>query len=59
MMGSMTAAEQQLLAAVDLDGDEIVCDLTHLDSMIQRLGRLNRLGRTKSTTCGGVAFPWW
>src|SRR5262245_20379221 len=34
---------------VDLDADEIVCDLTYLDSMIQRLGRLNRLGRTKST----------
>jgi CRISPR-associated endonuclease/helicase Cas3 len=34
---------------VDLDADEIVCDLTHLDSMIQRFGRLNRLGRTKST----------
>jgi CRISPR-associated endonuclease/helicase Cas3 len=34
---------------VDLDADEIVCDLTNLDSMIQRFGRLNRLGRTKST----------
>jgi CRISPR-associated endonuclease/helicase Cas3 len=34
---------------VDLDADEIVCDLTYLDSMIQRFGRLNRLGRTKST----------
>jgi CRISPR-associated endonuclease/helicase Cas3 len=34
---------------VDLDADEIVCDLTYLDSMIQRVGRLNRLGRTQST----------
>jgi CRISPR-associated endonuclease/helicase Cas3 len=34
---------------IDLDADEMVCDLTHLDSMIQRFGRLNRLGRTKST----------
>src|SRR5262249_46807736 len=34
---------------VDLDADEIVCDLTYLDSMVQRLGRLNRLGRTQST----------
>src|SRR5262245_25502686 len=34
---------------VDLDADEIVCDLTYLDSMIQRFGRLNRLGRTEST----------
>jgi CRISPR-associated endonuclease/helicase Cas3 len=34
---------------IDLDADEIVCDLTYLDSMIQRFGRLNRLGRTKST----------
>src|SRR6516225_5573120 len=34
---------------VDLDADEIVCDLSYLDSMIQRFGRLNRLGLTKST----------
>jgi CRISPR-associated endonuclease/helicase Cas3 len=34
---------------IDLDADELVCDLTYLDSMIQRIGRLNRLGRTKST----------
>jgi CRISPR-associated endonuclease/helicase Cas3 len=34
---------------IDLDADEIVCDLTYLDSMIQRFGRVNRLGRTKST----------
>jgi CRISPR-associated endonuclease/helicase Cas3 len=34
---------------IDLDADEIVCDLTYLDSMIQRFGRLNRLGRTNST----------
>jgi CRISPR-associated endonuclease/helicase Cas3 len=34
---------------VDLDADEIACDLTYLDSMIQRFGRLNRLGRTEST----------
>jgi CRISPR-associated endonuclease/helicase Cas3 len=33
---------------VDLDADEMVCDLTHLDSMIQRFGRVNRLGRTES-----------
>lgn len=29
---------------VDLDADHLVCDLTTLDSMIQRLGRVNRLG---------------
>jgi CRISPR-associated endonuclease/helicase Cas3 len=34
---------------VDLDADEIVCDLSHLDSMIQRFGRVNRLGQTEST----------
>ena len=28
----------------DLDADHMVCDLTTLDSMIQRLGRVNRLG---------------
>jgi CRISPR-associated endonuclease/helicase Cas3 len=31
---------------VDLDADHVVCDLTTLDSMIQRLGRVNRLGRS-------------
>jgi CRISPR-associated endonuclease/helicase Cas3 len=30
---------------VNLDADHLVCDLTTLDSMIQRLGRVNRLGR--------------
>jgi CRISPR-associated endonuclease/helicase Cas3 len=30
---------------IDLDGDDMVSDLTTLDSMIQRLGRVNRLGR--------------
>lgn len=29
---------------VDLDADNMVCDLTTLDSMIQRLGRVNRSG---------------
>ncbi|MCC7388535.1 MAG: type I-U CRISPR-associated helicase/endonuclease Cas3 [Phycisphaerales bacterium] len=29
---------------VDFDADHIVCDLTTLDSMAQRLGRVNRLG---------------
>ena len=29
---------------IDLDADDMVCDLTTLDSMIQRLGRVNRRG---------------
>jgi CRISPR-associated endonuclease/helicase Cas3 len=29
---------------IDLDADHLICDLTTLDSMIQRLGRVNRLG---------------
>lgn len=29
---------------IDLDADHLVCDLTPLDSMIQRLGRVNRRG---------------
>jgi CRISPR-associated endonuclease/helicase Cas3 len=29
---------------VDLDADHLVCDLTTLDSMAQRFGRVNRLG---------------
>lgn len=28
----------------DLDADHLICDLTPLDSMIQRFGRVNRLG---------------
>jgi CRISPR-associated endonuclease/helicase Cas3 len=34
---------------VDLDADHMVCDLSTLDSMIQRLGRVNRLGREDDT----------
>src|SRR5262249_45710718 len=30
---------------VDLNADHMICDLTTLDSMIQRFGRVNRLGR--------------
>jgi CRISPR-associated endonuclease/helicase Cas3 len=30
---------------IDLDADHLVCDLSTLDSMIQRLGRVNRLGK--------------
>lgn len=29
---------------IDLDADHLVCDLTSLDSLIQRLGRVNRRG---------------
>ena len=34
---------------VNLDADHGVCDLTSLDSVIQRIGRINRFGKTKST----------
>lgn len=34
---------------IDLDADHIVCDLTTLDSMIQRLGRVNRRGGADRT----------
>lgn len=33
----------------DIDADHLVCDLTPLDSMVQRLGRLNREGTKQST----------
>lgn len=33
---------------VDLDADFAVCDLTSADSFIQRLGRVNRFGKTSS-----------
>jgi CRISPR-associated endonuclease/helicase Cas3 len=33
---------------IDLDADHLVCDLSTLDSMIQRLGRVNRLGRDEA-----------
>lgn len=29
---------------IDIDADHMICDLSTLDSMIQRLGRVNRLG---------------
>ena len=32
---------------IDIDADQMVCDLTTLDSMVQRLGRVNRLGGKK------------
>ncbi len=32
---------------IDLDADHLICDLTTLDSMIQRFGRVNRLGVDK------------
>lgn len=34
---------------VNLDADDGLCDLSTLDSMIQRIGRINRFGRTEST----------
>jgi len=34
---------------VNLDADHGVCDLSTLDSMIQRIGRINRFGITEST----------
>ncbi len=33
---------------IDLDADHIVCDLTFLKAMVQRLGRVNRCGRKSS-----------
>lgn len=47
---ALPAATEYLVATsagevgIDLDADHLVCDLTTLDSMIQRLGRVNRLG---------------
>lgn len=34
---------------IDLDADHLVCDLTTLDAMIQRLGRVNRRGGESRT----------
>jgi CRISPR-associated endonuclease/helicase Cas3 len=34
---------------VNLDADDGLCDLSTLDSMIQRIGRINRFGETEST----------
>ncbi|MBA4028079.1 MAG: hypothetical protein C0475_02870 [Planctomyces sp.] len=43
---------------VDLDADDLVCDLTTLDSMAQRFGRVNRLGgKGRSATITVVAEP--
>ncbi len=40
---------------VDFDADHMVCDLTTLDSMIQRFGRVNRKGNKHSNI--DVVFP--
>lgn len=32
---------------IDIDADHMICDMTTLDSMIQRLGRVNRRGGTE------------
>ncbi|MBX5454900.1 MAG: type I-U CRISPR-associated helicase/endonuclease Cas3 [Acidobacteriia bacterium] len=42
---------------VDLDADHMVCDLSTLDSMIQRLGRVNRLGG-KDRSADVHVVPW-
>jgi CRISPR-associated endonuclease/helicase Cas3 len=34
----------------DIDSDHMVCDVSPLDSMIQRLGRLNRYGNRRDST---------
>ena len=34
---------------VNLDADDGLCDLSTLDSMIQRIGRINRFGKTEAT----------
>lgn len=34
---------------VNLDADHGLCDLSTLDSMIQRIGRINRFGKTEAT----------
>ena len=36
---------------IDLDADHMVCDLTTLDAMIQRLGRVNRRGGSDRVAC--------
>jgi len=40
---------------IDLDADDMVCDLTPLESMIQRLGRVNRRGQCVATV---QVIPW-
>jgi CRISPR-associated endonuclease/helicase Cas3 len=35
---------------IDLDADHMVCDVTTLDSMVQRLGRVNRRGGNSRTS---------
>ncbi len=39
---------------IDLDADHLVCDVTTLDSMIQRLGRVNRRGGEDRRACVDV-----
>ena len=41
---------------IDLDADHMVCDLTTLDSMVQRLGRVNRRGGEQRKACVDVVW---
>ncbi|MCZ7658973.1 MAG: type I-U CRISPR-associated helicase/endonuclease Cas3 [Xanthobacteraceae bacterium] len=43
---------------VDLDADHLVCDLTTLDSLIQRFGRVNRLGRDDANFVSNIALHY-
>jgi len=42
---------------IDLDADHMVCDLATLDSMIQRLGRVNRRGTRDATIAVIIPSP--
>lgn len=35
---------------IDIDADRIICDMSSLDSMIQRLGRVNRRGKSPNAS---------
>ncbi len=41
---------------IDIDADHMVCDLMTLDSMIQRLGRVNRRGGADRDACIDVVY---
>ncbi len=42
---------------IDLDADHLVCDLTTLDAMVQRLGRVNRRGGSGRVARVDVVLP--